>query len=140
MLTREGAKLGDQFRSRLLEKLHVFDWFDPTHPLIPLGIYGEISYSVSRQSQEIGIRERGPGPAKRDRADPAAYAARRRDRRCRFVRGCQGIASLLFGIEPADPLIFTMMMSLLGAVGLLAAQIPARRASCIAPMAVLGGL
>jgi ABC-type lipoprotein release transport system permease subunit len=47
---------------------------------------------------------------------------------------------LLFGTEPTDPLIFTAMMSLLGAVALLAGQIPARRASRIDPMAVLRGL
>jgi ABC-type lipoprotein release transport system permease subunit len=33
-----------------------------------------------------------------------------------------------------------MMMLLLGTVGLLAGQIPARRASCIDPMTVLRGL
>jgi ABC-type antimicrobial peptide transport system permease subunit len=49
----------------------------------------------------------------------------------------RGIASLLFGTEPTDPAIFTGMIALLGAVALLAGQIPARRASHIEPMAVL---
>lgn len=52
----------------------------------------------------------------------------------------KGIASLLYGTEPTDPLIFTVMLSLLGAVALLAGQIPARRASRIDPMVVLRGL
>jgi ABC-type antimicrobial peptide transport system permease subunit len=51
----------------------------------------------------------------------------------------RGIASLLFGTEPTDPTIFAAMIVLLGAVALLAGQIPARRASRIDPMAVLRG-
>ncbi len=113
--------------------------------LASLGIYGVISYSVSRQSQEIGIRMALGASAARVQlgvvaqtlrltllgiaiGGAASYAAAR------------GIASLLFGTQPADPLIFAAMMSLLAAVALLAGQIPARRASRIDPMRVLRGL
>jgi predicted permease len=113
--------------------------------LASLGIYGVISYSVSRQSQEIGIRMALGASAARVQLGVMARTLRL------TVIGvgiggaasfavARGIASLLFGTEPTDPLVFAAMMCLLGAVALLAGQIPARRASRIDPMAVLRGL
>ena len=113
--------------------------------LASLGIYGVISYSVTRQSQEIGIRMALGATAAQIQfnvvkqtlrlvligiaiGSVAAFAVAR------------GIASLLFGTEPADPAIYTAMVALLGAVALLAGQIPARRASRIDPMGVLRGV
>ncbi len=113
--------------------------------LASLGIYGVISYSVSRQAQEIGIRMAlgasagqvqlavvkqtlklaGIGIAS---GSLASYGAAR------------GIASLLFGTQPADPLIFAAMVVLLGFVALLAGHLPARRASRIDPMLTLRGV
>jgi len=113
--------------------------------LASLGIYGVISYSVSRQAQEIGIRMALGASAARVQLGVVA-----RTMRLTLIgigiggaasfAVAKGIASLLFGTEPTDPLIFAAMMSLLGAVALLAGQIPARRASRIDPMAVLRGL
>jgi predicted permease len=110
--------------------------------LASLGIYGVISYSVSRQSQEIGIRMALGASAARVQlgvlsdtlrlaligigiGGAASFAVAR------------AIASLLFGSGPADPVVFMAMMLLLVAVALLAGHIPARRASRIDPMAVL---
>jgi ABC-type antimicrobial peptide transport system permease subunit len=113
--------------------------------LASLGIYGVISYSVSRQSQEIGIRMALGASAGRVRLRVLSQTLRLT--LIGIAIGgvasfavAKGIASLLFGTEPTDPLIFTAMMSLLGAVALLAGLIPARRASRIDPMAVLRGL
>jgi ABC-type antimicrobial peptide transport system permease subunit len=47
------------------------------------------------------------------------------------------ITSMLFGIEPADPLSALVAVLVLAAVALVAAWIPARRASRIHPMAAL---
>jgi ABC-type antimicrobial peptide transport system permease subunit len=113
--------------------------------LASLGIYGVISYSVSRQAQEIGIRMALGASAARVQLDIVRQTLRL------TVIGlaigaitsfavARGIASLLFGTEPLDPLIFAVMLSLLAGVALLAGQIPARRASRIDPMAVLRGL
>ncbi len=113
--------------------------------LASLGIYGVISYSVSRQSQEIGIRMALGASAARVQLAIVAQTLRLTligigiGAAASFA-AARAIASLLFGTEPADPLIFTAMMSLLGAVALLAGQVPARRASRIDPMTVLRGL
>jgi len=113
--------------------------------LASLGIYGVISYSVSRRSQEIGIRMALGASAGRVQLGVIAQTLRLTligiaiGGVASFVVA-KAIASLLFGTQPNDPLIFAAMMSLLGAVALLAGQIPARRASRIDPMTVLRGL
>jgi putative ABC transport system permease protein len=47
------------------------------------------------------------------------------------------LRSLLYGVTPTDPATFVLVSLLLGAVGLLACYIPARRAAKIDPMAAL---
>jgi predicted permease len=110
--------------------------------LASLGIYGVISYSVTRQTQEIGIRMALGATQARVQLDVigntlrlaliglaigliASFAA------ARFI------ASLLFHTVPTDPITFAGMMVLLGGVALLAGYLPARRASKIDPMAAL---
>ena len=53
------------------------------------------------------------------------------------VAMARGIASLLFGTEPTDPVIFMATMAILFTVAVVAGQIPARRPSRIDPIAVL---
>jgi ABC-type antimicrobial peptide transport system permease subunit len=45
--------------------------------------------------------------------------------------------SLLFGVEPRDPLVFSVSILTIVAVGILAALIPARRAARVDPMEAL---
>jgi predicted permease len=113
--------------------------------LASLGIYGVISYSVSRQAQEIGIRM--ALGATSGRVQLSVVSQTLRLALIGIVLGgaasfaaAKAIASLLFQTEPADPSIFAGMVVLLCAVALLAGQIPARRASRIDPMTVLRGL
>ena len=113
--------------------------------LATLGIYGVISYSVTRQSQEIGIRMAlGATPA-RVQLDVVAQTLRLTltgiavGVAASFIVG-EGDRRLLFGTAPTDPVVFAAMMALLCAVALLAGQVPARRASRIDPIAVLRGL
>jgi predicted permease len=113
--------------------------------LASLGIYGVISYSVTRQAQEIGIRM-----ALGATSAQVQFGVVARTLRLALLGIAIGsaaafataktIASLLFGTEPTDPAVFAAMAVLLGVVALLAGQIPARRASRIDPMAVLRGV
>jgi ABC-type lipoprotein release transport system permease subunit len=47
------------------------------------------------------------------------------------------LRSQLFGITPADPLSYVVVAVLLGLVALVAAYVPARRASAIDPLVAL---
>ena len=110
--------------------------------LASLGIYGVISYSVTRQTQEIGIRM-ALG------ATQGHVLARVLGRTLRLalagiVVGLVGsfvvarmIASLLYGTAPTDPATFVAMAGLLAAVALVAGYVPAHRASRIDPMVAL---
>ncbi len=110
--------------------------------LASLGIYGVISYSVTRRTQEIGIRM--ALGASRSRVQTAVI---RRTLRLALVGIVAGgvasvgmtklIASLLYETAPGDPVTFLGMVLLLVAVSLLAGYIPARRASRIDPMIAL---
>lgn len=110
--------------------------------LASLGIYGVISYSVTRQTQEIGIRMALGATQSR-----VLFGVIWKTLRLAFVGIGVGavasigvarlIASLLFGTAPTDPFTFGGMVVLLGTVALLAGYLPARRASRIDPMIAL---
>ena len=110
--------------------------------LAAIGLYGTISYSVARRTNEIGIRmalgSSGAGVVRMVLRDaigmivcgmaiglPAALAGGR------YVR------SQLFGLRPADPLALALACLTLATVALLAGYLPARRASRVDPMAAL---
>ena len=107
-----------------------------------LGLYGLLAYEVARRTREIGIR--------------AALGAQNRDV-LRLV-GTQGLAlilfgvifgvatalavtrslkSLLYGVQPGDPLTFLSVCALLAVVGIAACYIPARRATHVDPIVAL---
>jgi putative ABC transport system permease protein len=48
-----------------------------------------------------------------------------------------GVATLLFGVSPADPVIFAAVASGMLAVAILASWIPAQRAARVNPVAAL---
>jgi predicted permease len=110
--------------------------------LASLGIYGVISYSVTRQTQEIGIRM-----ALGATQSQVLLGVIWKTLRLAFVGIGVGtaasigvarlIASLLYGTAPNDPFTFAGMLILLGTVALLAGYIPAYRASRIHPMIAL---
>lgn len=49
----------------------------------------------------------------------------------------RGIASLLHGVSPTDPLTFGSVAVILAAVALLGAWLPARRAAAVDPVVAL---
>jgi predicted permease len=110
--------------------------------LAALGIYGVISYSVTRQTQEIGIRM--ALGATMARVQLGVLTKTLRLALIGIAAGAfasllvsRAIAALLFDTTPSDPITFAAMVLLIGAVALLAGYIPARRASRINPMVAL---
>jgi predicted permease len=110
--------------------------------LASLGIYGVISYSVTRQTQEIGIRMALGATAGKVQFGVIRDTLRLAVAGIALGIGAslgvaRGIATLLFGTRPTDPATFAGMILLLSLVALLAGYIPARRASRIDPMVAL---
>ncbi len=106
------------------------------------GIYGVMNYSISRRTREIGIRM-SLGATRRDvlgmlvlqaMAQALAGAAA-------GVAGAVFLAKLmtklLYGVQPADPLTFAGVVTLLTAVALLAVCVPAHKAAGIEPITAL---
>jgi len=110
--------------------------------LTALGLYGVLTFSVARRTREIGIR--------------VALGAQRRDVfRLVMTRGIVLVAigvliglgasyafgrmmsSLLFGVEPTNPLTLVIVSLALIAVALLACYLPARRATRVDPLEAL---
>ncbi len=107
-----------------------------------LGIYGVVSYSVTRQTQEIGIRM--ALGATTGRVQRGVIWKTLRLALVGITVGvfasvvvARLIASLLFQTAPTDPFAFAGMVILLSAVALLAGYLPARRASKIHPLVAL---
>jgi predicted permease len=110
--------------------------------LAALGIYGVISYSVTQRTQEIGIRMALGATAGRVQLGVIGNTVKLA--LIGIVAGtaasvvvARGIAALLFGTAPTDPVTFAGTILVLGTVSLLAGYIPARRASRIDPMVAL---
>jgi predicted lysophospholipase L1 biosynthesis ABC-type transport system permease subunit len=110
--------------------------------LAGIGLFGVTSYAVSRRRSEIGLRmalgaDAGGvvrlvlGGAARLLAIGLAIGVAA----SLLLSGLVG--SLLYGLEPHDPLSLGAAASALAAVGLLAAGLPARKASRIDPAEVL---
>jgi putative ABC transport system permease protein len=110
--------------------------------LAAIGIYGLMAYSVEQRKQEIGIR--------------MALGAEPKDVRGMILKEggaltlagifagvtaalalTRFMASLLYGVKPWDPAAFGSVVLLLGAIALLAAYVPARRAMRVDPMVAL---
>jgi predicted permease len=110
--------------------------------LAMVGLYGVISYSVARRTNEIGIRM-ALGAQRLNIVNMVLVEAG-----LLLVIGLAvgtGLAlvlskttsSLLFGLKPRDPLTILLAVLGLAAVAILASYIPARRASGLDPMVAL---
>jgi hypothetical protein len=107
-----------------------------------IGIYGVIAYVVSQRTREIGIR--------------SALGAKPRQLERMFLRHGltlsaigvvvglvvaaalgRAMSSLLFGIEPLDPVAYVTGIGVILAAAALATYLPARRAAAIDPIETL---
>jgi len=110
--------------------------------LATVGLYGVMSYSVSRRTREIGIRMAlGAQPGSVERLVlgqglvltliavalgwPAAWML------------AKMASSFLYGIQPHDALTFSLVPPFLAVIALAACYLPARRAASIEPMQAL---
>jgi predicted permease len=129
------------FRERLLSRLSSF-FALLALALACVGLYGLLSYEVMRRTRELGVR--------------MALGAQRRDLMRLVVRrglllvligaavGCGAaifltrfMASMLYNVEPGDPVTFASVAILLFLVALAACYMPARRAMRVDPMVAL---
>ncbi len=110
--------------------------------LAAVGVYGLVSYSVSCQRQEIGVR-RALGARG---ADVVALVLRQGMKPVLIgLLAGTALASglvrflpvLLYGVEPMDPPTFAAVGALLAAVAAAACWVPARRAAGVEPASVL---
>src|SRR6185437_16185980 len=107
-----------------------------------VGVYGVLSFQMAQRTHEIGVRI-AMGAPRRDvwrlvigRAAKVAVIG--------VVIGVLSacaltrlMVSLLYQVQPTDPVIFASVAALVLIVALLAAYIPARRAMRVDPMIAL---
>ena len=107
--------------------------------LATLGIYGVISYSVTRRTREIGIRlALGARPLTVVRLIAGQGLALALGG---MVAGAivalalaRGMERILYGVQPADPLTFVLVILVLGVAAFAASAIPAGRAARMDPV------
>jgi putative ABC transport system permease protein len=110
--------------------------------LAAIGIYGLMAYSVQQRTQEIGIRMALGAESSCVRTMVVLQGMR-----LALIGVAVGLAaafglarfmgSILFGVRPWDPAAFITVPIILCAVALIAAWVPAVRASRVDPMIAL---
>jgi putative ABC transport system permease protein len=110
--------------------------------LAVIGIYGVMSYTVSQRTHEIGIRM----ALGAQQGDVVRRVLRQGVVLATFGIGigiagsfgmARGVAVLLHGVSPTDPVTFGAVAIILGVVTLLGSWLPARRAASVDPVVAL---
>ena len=134
--------LAESLAQRRFQMLLILAFAGTALLLAAMGIYGVVSYSVTRRRNEMGVR--------------MALGAQGRDLYQMVIRQAmlpvavgllaglgaalaigRVLASLLFEVGPRDPIIMTTVTGLLLAVALAASFVPARRAASASPLEAL---
>jgi putative ABC transport system permease protein len=107
--------------------------------LAAVGIYGVLSYSVSRRSREMGIRMALGAPAGAVRSMIVRDGGRLAAVGIGLgvvvsLAATRALGSLLFGVSATEPLVFVAAASVLVAVAIAASWIPARAATKADPL------
>jgi putative ABC transport system permease protein len=110
--------------------------------LAVVGIYGVVSYTVTQRTRELGVRM----ALGADAASTLRLVLGRSmllvglGTICGLIGSAgvaRAIAGLLYGVSPSDPVVFIGVSVVLGAAGLAASVIPARRATRVDPIVAL---
>ncbi|HET9705044.1 MAG TPA: ABC transporter permease [Vicinamibacterales bacterium] len=107
--------------------------------LTAVGLYGVMSYNVSRRGREIGIRmalgaRRGTVLWQMLRQSLVVSAAGIVAGIAGVVLTTQYLSTLLFGLSERDPMTLTMVVLILLSTAMAASFLPARRASTMDPV------
>jgi predicted permease len=107
-----------------------------------VGLFGLMSYSVARRTNEIGIRM-ALGAARQDvlrlvmRESMILVAAGVAIGIGGAIAASRLVSNLLFGLAPTDPMTMAGAMTVMALVSAIAGYLPARRASRVDPMVAL---
>jgi predicted permease len=107
-----------------------------------VGLYGVMSFSVSRRVQEMGIRMAMGAEAKQVRALIIGQGMRQIGVGIVLGTGlavlvARGLQILILEAKPWDPATYLLVFTVLGSTGFLASAIPARRATRVHPSEAL---
>jgi putative ABC transport system permease protein len=110
--------------------------------LAAIGIYGVLAYTVSQRTRELGVRMAlGGRPtqifAMVVRQGGVVIGIGLAIGLVTSLALVRLIRTLLFGVEPADPVVLAAVIGILAAVGALACVLPARRATRLDPVEAL---
>lgn len=140
------SRFEDEF-SEALAQPRIFSWVFGAYSLLAVvitatGLYGTLSYAVSRRTRELGIRM-----ALGARASEIVVLVLRRGIGLTLAGLVLGLfaaawttsifSSQLFGVAPTDPGVFASVAILLAAVGLAASSLPAYSATRVDPIAII---
>jgi len=110
--------------------------------LAAVGLYGVMSYSISRRTREIGIRM-----ALGAQSGGVQWLVVRQGMALTLIAVALGLSaawavahlmsSFLYGVPPHDPVTFTVVPLFLASVALLACWLPALRAARVDPLTAL---
>jgi predicted permease len=141
-VTTLGEEVEDTFRQERLFARHCALAGSVALLVAAVGLFGLVSYGVARRTNEIGIRM-ALGAVRRDvlalvmRESMALVATGVLLGLAAIAAGSRVLASLLFGVVPADASALAGASVLVAAVSAAAAYLPARRAARVDPLAAL---
>jgi ABC-type antimicrobial peptide transport system permease subunit len=110
--------------------------------LTVVGLYGVMTYSVSRRTREIGVRlalgaQRAMVMRMVLREAAILLAAGVAIGLAASLAGASALKTMLYGTAARDPLVLTAVCLVVAVAGLISAYLPALRAAAIEPMEAL---
>jgi macrolide transport system ATP-binding/permease protein len=130
----------DQAISREITLARLGAWLAALALLIAcVGLYGTVAFNVARRTNEIGIRMALGAPAQRIVRMVMGEVLVLAGAGLTIGLGLSLLLSgyvktLLYGVEPNDPVTLATAVLLLAMCGLVAAFVPARRAAAVDPI------